>query len=55
MPRPALNKIQSRLEILLEPDDKEAFELWCRTNQLTMSEVIRREINPFIKEGYNIH
>ncbi len=52
MPRPALNKQYCYIEIPIDADDKEAFQAWCKANQLTMSEVVRREIKPMIREGY---
>ena len=52
MPRPALNRPYCCVEIPMHPEDKEAFKAWCAANQLTMAEVIRKEIAPMVSEGY---
>jgi antitoxin component of RelBE/YafQ-DinJ toxin-antitoxin module len=52
MPRRPLNKPYCCIEVPIDPDDKEAFQAWCAANKLTMSQVIRTEIKPFINEGY---
>jgi antitoxin component of RelBE/YafQ-DinJ toxin-antitoxin module len=54
MPKPSLNKDYCYIELAIDADDKEAFQAWCAANRLTMSEVIRKEIKPFINEGYLI-
>jgi hypothetical protein len=55
MPKPSLRKPYCCIEVPMPSDDKEAFKAWCHQNQLTMSEVIRKEIQPFINQGYNIN
>ncbi len=54
MPRPALNKVTTSIEIPMTPEDKQAFIKWCKLNNLTMAEVIREEIYPLVQQGYNI-
>jgi hypothetical protein len=52
MTRYNLNRVNSRVEVPMNPDDKEAFEKWCRVNGMTMAEVIRSEISHLVKQGY---
>jgi hypothetical protein len=54
MPRPRLNKPQVIIQVLLPPEDKEALQHWCTINGLTVSEVIRSEIQQKIDEGYKL-
>jgi Ribbon-helix-helix protein, copG family len=54
MSRYRLNRQNSRVEIQMTRDDKEAFEKWCRVNGMTISEVIRSEISHLVKEGYSL-
>jgi hypothetical protein len=52
MSRHKLNRVHARVEVPMNPDDKQAFEKWCRVNGMTMAEVIRSEISHLVKEGY---
>ena len=54
MPRKPLGKDKSYIQVILDTPDKEAFEAWCFHNQITMSEAIRKIINPQIKSGKRI-
>jgi hypothetical protein len=49
-----LNRIHARVEVPMNPDDKQAFEKWCRVNGMTMAEVIRSEVAHLVKEGYTL-
>jgi hypothetical protein len=54
MPRPSIKKYYTCIEIKLDTDDKKAFQKWCQVNNLTMADVVRREIQPFINQGYSM-
>jgi|GEM_PF-2492132 hypothetical protein len=51
MPRKKLDRKKDYIQIVIEPDDKIAFEAWCIANSITMSEIIRKEIAPYIVKG----
>lgn len=51
MPRKKLDRKKDYIQIVIEPDDKVAFEAWCIANSITMSEIIRKEITPYIVKG----
>lgn len=51
MPRKKLERKKDYIQIVIEPDDKVAFEAWCIANNMTMSEIIRKEIAPYIIKG----
>lgn len=52
MPRRKLEKKKTALiQILLLPEEKEAFDYWCASRNTTMSDIIRKEIAPYIREG----
>ena len=52
MPRRKLDRRKSEyIQFAIEPDEKEAFDAWCMANSTTMSDVIRKEIAPYINKG----
>ncbi|AFY51299.1 hypothetical protein Nos7524_5609 (plasmid) [Nostoc sp. PCC 7524] len=51
MPRKKLERKKDYIQIAIEPDDKAAFDTWCLANGITMSEIIRKEIAPYIAKG----
>lgn len=51
MPRKPQYEDRTQIQIVLSGKDKAAFEAWCEANSTTMSEEIRRRIEPRIKEG----
>ncbi|MBD2458428.1 hypothetical protein H6G80_30725 [Nostoc sp. FACHB-87] len=51
MPRKKLDRKKDYIQIVIEPDDKAAFDAWCLANGITMSEIIRQEIAPYIAKG----
>jgi len=51
MPRPKLNRKIQYVQFVLDADDKLAFEVWCAANRTTMSDVIRKEISPYVSKG----
>lgn len=51
MPRKKLDRKKDYIQIVIEPDDKAAFDAWCLANGITMSEIIRKEIAPYIAKG----
>ncbi len=52
MPRRKLDRRKSEyIQFAIEPDEKEAFDAWCMANSTTMSDVIRKEITPYITKG----
>lgn len=54
MPRPKLNRKREYIQLAIDADDKAAFEAWCAVNRMTMSDVIRKEISPYITKGRKI-
>lgn len=54
MPRKKLNKKTELIQIVVTPEDKVAFDAWCSANSVTMSDVIRREIAPYIAKGQEL-
>ncbi len=54
MPRRKLNKEVTYIQVQVTPVEKEAFDLWCQVNGKTMSEVIRREIAPYVEKGLTL-
>ena len=54
MPRPKLNRKKEYIQLSIDADDKAAFEAWCAENRVTMSDVIRKEILPYITKGKKI-
>lgn len=51
MPRKKLDRKKDYIQIVIEQDDKVAFEAWCIANSTTMSEIIRKEIAPYVTKG----
>lgn len=51
MPRKKLNRKKEHIQIVVEPDDKAAFDAWCLAEGVTMSDVIRKEIAPYVTKG----
>jgi hypothetical protein len=51
MPRKKLERKKDYIQILIDPIDKTAFDTWCLANSTTMSEIIRKEIAPYIAKG----
>ena len=51
MPRPKLNRKREFIQLSLEAEDKAAFEAWCADNRVTMSDIIRKEIAPYVAKG----
>lgn len=51
MGRRKLNKPVVYVQVKVTPEEKNAFDNWCFANGTTMSDVIRREIDPYIKKG----
>jgi hypothetical protein len=51
MPRKKLDRKKEYIQIVIEPNDKAAFEAWCIANSTTMSEIIRKEIAPYVVRG----
>ena len=39
------------IQIVINKEDKAAFDAWCVANSTTMSDIIRREIAPYIAQG----
>ena len=55
MPRKKLEKTKSEyIQIAIDPEEKQAFDAWCAQNSTTMSEVIRKQIAPYIAKGRKI-
>jgi antitoxin component of RelBE/YafQ-DinJ toxin-antitoxin module len=44
----------TKIELLIEDDQKQAFEAWCDQNNTTMSDAIRKKISRCISEGKKI-
>lgn len=52
MPRKKLERKKNEvIQVAIEPDEKVAFDAWCMANSTTMSEIIRKEIAPYIAKG----
>ncbi|MEC4818618.1 MAG: hypothetical protein SAK29_35895 [Scytonema sp. PMC 1069.18] len=51
MPRKKLARKKDYIQIVIDPDDKTAFETWCLANSTTMSEMIRKQIAPYVAKG----
>lgn len=52
MPRRKLDRKKTEMiQVMVEPEDKAAFDAWCAAHSTTMSEVIRQQIAPFVKKG----
>ncbi|PMB08207.1 hypothetical protein CEN49_10615 [Fischerella thermalis CCMEE 5273] len=51
MPRKKLDRQKDYIQIVVDPGDKKAFETWCLANSTTMSDVIRKEIAPYVAKG----
>ena len=51
MPRKKLERKKDYIQIVIDPMDKAAFDAWCLANSTTMSEIIRKEIAPYIAKG----
>lgn len=55
MPRRKLSVSKSSLiQVSVTPDEKAAFDAWCSANNTTMSEIVRKEIAPYIAKGYKL-
>jgi hypothetical protein len=54
VPRKKLDRPRDFIQIVVDPEDKAAFDAWCMANSTTMSEVIRKQIAPFIAKGKKI-
>jgi hypothetical protein len=48
------NKDSDYIQIVIPKEDKIAFDRWCVSNSTTMSEIIRKEIAPYIQAGEKI-
>ena len=54
MPRKPLPQGRARtkyVQVMLTPNERKAFETWCRANELTMSEFLRDAMAKPIREG----
>ncbi|MBR8834116.1 MAG: hypothetical protein DSM106950_08760 [Stigonema ocellatum SAG 48.90 = DSM 106950] len=51
MTRKKLDRKRDYIQIVIDPDDKTAFDTWCLANSTTMSEIIRKEIAPYVAKG----
>jgi hypothetical protein len=52
MPRKKLsNKRTEMIQVMVFPEDKVAFDRWCAANSTTMSDIIRRQIAPYVESG----
>lgn len=54
MPRRKQYKKKEYVQFAIEAKDKEALDLWCAANSITMSEVIKKAIEPYIAKGEEI-
>lgn len=39
------------IQVMVFPEDKVAFDRWCAANSTTMSDIIRRQIAPYVESG----
>jgi hypothetical protein len=51
MPRKKLERKKDYIQIVIDTDDKIAFDTWCLANSTTMSEIIRKQIAPYVAKG----
>ncbi|MBN3993820.1 MAG: hypothetical protein HWQ36_25895 [Nostoc sp. NMS2] len=51
MPRKKLDRQKDYIQFVVDAEDKKAFDAWCLANGSTMSDVIRKEITPYIAKG----
>jgi hypothetical protein len=51
MPRKKLERQKDYIQIAIDSDDKKAFDAWCAANSTTMSDIIRKEISPYVAKG----
>lgn len=52
MPKKKLNRTKSAMiQVMVFEQDKIAFDAWCMAHGTTMSEVIRKEITPYIESA----
>ncbi|OWY63676.1 hypothetical protein B7486_51715 [cyanobacterium TDX16] len=51
MPKKQLYRNKDFIQIVINKEDKAAFDAWCVANSTTMSDIIRREIAPYIAQG----
>lgn len=55
MPRRKLERKKTEMiQVMVEPQDKAAFDAWCSANSTTMSEVLRRAMAPYVREGQEL-
>ncbi len=54
MPRKQLYRNKDFIQIVINTEDKAAFDAWCLANSTTMSDIIRREIAPYIAKGHEL-
>lgn len=57
MPRRVLNskdKKTEMIQVMVAPHEKAAFDAWCAANGITMSEVLRKEMAPYIAKGQEL-
>lgn len=54
MPRKQLYRNKDFIQIVINTEDKVAFDTWCAANSTTMSDIIRKEIAPYIAKGQEI-
>jgi len=54
MPKRKLNRKKEFLQVTIDQEDKAAFDAWCEANAITMSEVVRHAIAPYIAKGQKI-
>lgn len=51
MPKRKLDRKREFIQVAIDPSEKAAFDAWCAANSTTMSEIIRKEIAPYIAKG----
>jgi hypothetical protein len=54
MPRKKIGRKNVYIQVVINPDDRIAFDAWCNKNHTTMSEIIRSSIAPYVAEGKKI-
>jgi hypothetical protein len=54
MPKRKLGRKNVYIQVVVNPDDRAAFDAWCEKNNTTMSEIIRQQIAVYVTEGKKI-
>ena len=54
MAKRKLNRKREFIQVPITPEDKAAFDAWCAENQVTMAEIVRRSIAPYVLKGQEI-